>query len=451
MSQKLYAALQEKKKMDPVGKADADIDNDGDVDDSDEYLHNRRKAIKKAMAKEEVELQALLDEMYELEDTLEELDEEEQLDELIGTIKKGIKKVGDKIASMRGKDKDDKKPSGPNADKGLGGVTDEMLKRNTYLRYNKKQLAPMIQQAIKDQRELDFMKIGSMQHKRQTGRWLPGHSPEDYEKKKRKIYNKAKKLKAALDAAEARERQAKQAKESYDLGEAAKMSANSETWYRKGYEMGKDPSTYKNPPYGIGGAAMDAFRKGRKAGEAARNKNEGSCGTMNASTLKAMALKKSMQKEDLQEKLGDDTPLTRKGADGKHQLMHKDRSMMSAIRKGMSDHEKKHMGGAYRDDTDIVHRATGKTMTSLHGKTVDQARKEIQAHIAKHHPETEKSEKPKMGSVQTVSSTRKIYTVANDSDVERIKDKYKRMGDGKYTVRPMKRKEGFKVYVDRKS
>lgn len=42
-------------KMDPVGKADADIDNDGDVDKSDSYLHNRRKAIKKAMKKEEVE------------------------------------------------------------------------------------------------------------------------------------------------------------------------------------------------------------------------------------------------------------------------------------------------------------------------------------------------------------------------------------------------------------
>ena len=38
-------------KMDPVGKADADIDNDGDVDKSDKYLHNRRKAIKKAMGK----------------------------------------------------------------------------------------------------------------------------------------------------------------------------------------------------------------------------------------------------------------------------------------------------------------------------------------------------------------------------------------------------------------
>ena len=41
------------KKLDPVGKADADIDNDGDTDKSDEYLHARRKAIAKAM-KEEV-------------------------------------------------------------------------------------------------------------------------------------------------------------------------------------------------------------------------------------------------------------------------------------------------------------------------------------------------------------------------------------------------------------
>ena len=39
--------------MDPVGKADADIDNDGDVDKSDKYLHNRRKAIKKSMKKDD--------------------------------------------------------------------------------------------------------------------------------------------------------------------------------------------------------------------------------------------------------------------------------------------------------------------------------------------------------------------------------------------------------------
>lgn len=37
--------------LDPVGKEDADIDNDGDTDKSDKYLHKRRKAIGKAIAK----------------------------------------------------------------------------------------------------------------------------------------------------------------------------------------------------------------------------------------------------------------------------------------------------------------------------------------------------------------------------------------------------------------
>ena len=36
-------------KLDPVGKEDDDIDNDGDSDESDDYLRKRRKAIGKAM------------------------------------------------------------------------------------------------------------------------------------------------------------------------------------------------------------------------------------------------------------------------------------------------------------------------------------------------------------------------------------------------------------------
>jgi hypothetical protein len=53
------------KKLDPVDddelkgdhddRDDKDIDNDGDVDGSDEYLHNRRKAVKKAIKKEEAQ------------------------------------------------------------------------------------------------------------------------------------------------------------------------------------------------------------------------------------------------------------------------------------------------------------------------------------------------------------------------------------------------------------
>lgn len=37
--------------MDPVGREDKDIDNDGDTDKSDSYLHKRRKAIRTALSK----------------------------------------------------------------------------------------------------------------------------------------------------------------------------------------------------------------------------------------------------------------------------------------------------------------------------------------------------------------------------------------------------------------
>jgi len=62
----LAQSIDEKKKLDPVDhdeldgdhddREDKDIDNDGDVDSSDEYLHNRRKTVKKAVKNnEEVE------------------------------------------------------------------------------------------------------------------------------------------------------------------------------------------------------------------------------------------------------------------------------------------------------------------------------------------------------------------------------------------------------------
>ena len=64
-----YQSVQEKK-LDPVGKEDGDVDNDGDKDSSDSYLMKRRAAIKKAMKKEEVEkeendnyVEAYLDEL----------------------------------------------------------------------------------------------------------------------------------------------------------------------------------------------------------------------------------------------------------------------------------------------------------------------------------------------------------------------------------------------------
>ena len=43
--------MYEKKKLDPVGKEDGDIDNDGDKDSTDSYLLNRRKTVTKAAGK----------------------------------------------------------------------------------------------------------------------------------------------------------------------------------------------------------------------------------------------------------------------------------------------------------------------------------------------------------------------------------------------------------------
>ena len=41
--------------LDPVGKEDDDIDNDGDVDSSDKYLKNRRKTVTKAVKNEDLD------------------------------------------------------------------------------------------------------------------------------------------------------------------------------------------------------------------------------------------------------------------------------------------------------------------------------------------------------------------------------------------------------------
>ena len=63
---KEYDVKKEQEKMDKVNKValgkkfkdrkDKDIDNDGDVDDSDKYLHKRRQAVSKAINKENYEV-----------------------------------------------------------------------------------------------------------------------------------------------------------------------------------------------------------------------------------------------------------------------------------------------------------------------------------------------------------------------------------------------------------
>ena len=55
LAEALVEAKDSKKKLDPVGQEDGDIDNDGDEDETDSYLANRRKAIGKAMKKEDMQ------------------------------------------------------------------------------------------------------------------------------------------------------------------------------------------------------------------------------------------------------------------------------------------------------------------------------------------------------------------------------------------------------------
>jgi hypothetical protein len=54
--EELVARLDEAKKaaLDPVGKEDSDVNNDGKVDGTDKYLLNRRKAIGRAIGKKKV-------------------------------------------------------------------------------------------------------------------------------------------------------------------------------------------------------------------------------------------------------------------------------------------------------------------------------------------------------------------------------------------------------------
>lgn len=81
--------------MDPVGKGDADIDNDGDVDSSDKYLKNRRKAIAKAIAKvkESLELDELKVKNSEIAQKLEK--EIEALEKSISKLTPLAKKDDD--------------------------------------------------------------------------------------------------------------------------------------------------------------------------------------------------------------------------------------------------------------------------------------------------------------------------------------------------------------------
>lgn len=125
-----------------------------------------------------------------------------------------------------------------------------------------------------------------------------------------------------------------------------------------------------------------------------------------------------------------------------HQIMHSDKKIISSLKKNASDHAKKHLAGAYRDGSDIVHKASGKTMANIKkGTTMGDLHKQVHNYIDKNHPQKADS------TVKHPSNTRSIVS-ASDEHAANLKNKF----HGKdSTVRIMKRKEGNKVYIDSKN
>jgi hypothetical protein len=86
---KTYAVKPKKEKLDPVGKEDDDVDNDGDTDDTDKYLKNRRKSIDKAM--DEMHDLSEVGNLIETEDDFRKIDA--MYEKLIKAIAKNSKHV----------------------------------------------------------------------------------------------------------------------------------------------------------------------------------------------------------------------------------------------------------------------------------------------------------------------------------------------------------------------
>ena len=134
-----YLSMVSEKKLDPVNKKelnkdfddreDKDIDNDGDTDSSDEYLHKRRKAIKKAMAKESIELDeisAKLARSARDKAKASELDHKMKAYDKISKTKNipFISKIGKKAAEPDVKMADRRKRQANLANRKLGGMGD---------------------------------------------------------------------------------------------------------------------------------------------------------------------------------------------------------------------------------------------------------------------------------------------------------------------------------------
>ena len=105
-------------KMDPVGKEDDDINNDGKVDKTDDYLKNKRKAISKAIGKKSVK-------------------EEDDDDETDKKAAKGAKKAAKGVKGIEkeiAKKKEEKKKLKAKIDPLIAKFKDKSLDKDAYMK-----------------------------------------------------------------------------------------------------------------------------------------------------------------------------------------------------------------------------------------------------------------------------------------------------------------------------
>ena len=143
-------SVTEKKHLDPVNpkavkkkfadRKDKDIDNDGDVDSSDKYLHKRRKAVSKAIKgeakkekKDDVEINPKMDDMREKVQIPDKM--KRKMDKIVKALKKSVgahakqaKTIG-KMTSMDKPDDIQEKHGGDHVSTGRKMTDAEMKKR----------------------------------------------------------------------------------------------------------------------------------------------------------------------------------------------------------------------------------------------------------------------------------------------------------------------------------
>ena len=109
-------------KMDPVGKEDKDINNDGKVDKTDDYLKNKRDAISKAIGKKSVK--------EEDDDTPDDDDVAKKAAKSAKKKAKGVKGIEKEIAAK----KEEKKALKAKIDPLIAKFKDKSLDKDAYMK-----------------------------------------------------------------------------------------------------------------------------------------------------------------------------------------------------------------------------------------------------------------------------------------------------------------------------